>query len=398
MNKRLIIPWIAVMAAGCSAPQAFVAETEGQEQEQRVSLSRVQTVAQLQVDATSVYGQLIEYVADDNDADGRTTTAPASDAGRKATRTRRIEAALAFRPGTTRLQPEYGGNSTELARLRTELAGWTDAFSSTPGMQLQALRITGYASPDGSTAQNEQLALGRALQFRNYLERELAIPAGRVTVDRCSEDWDGLLRLATEAHKPYAGRLDSVLQSTVQPDARRKALKKLAGGRVWKDMEQSLFARLRRMSLEVVYEEPVPVETAGVLPASGVAAGELPRLLSLLDSDPGRLSLDELLALAPLFRPGTEQFREVYELAAYRFPDCAVAQLNAGAAALAAGDGVAARFFLARVEGDPRAWINTGVLALMEGNRDEAVGWFRKALPVRPRQARRCLEMMEQLK
>jgi len=107
--------------------------------------------------------------------------------------------------------------------------------------------------------------------------------------------------------------------------------------------------------------------------------------------------LDELQTIALVFRPGTEQFREVYEQAAYRFPDCAAAQLNAGAAALAAEDTEAARFFLSRVENDPRAWINLGVLSLMEHDAESASGWFRKALPYKPVLARRNLQLLKNI-
>ena len=73
------------------------------------------------------------------------------------------------------------------------------------------------------------------------------------------------------------------------------------------------------------------------------------------------------------------------------------AQLNAGSAALAAGDTESARFFLKRVEGNEHAWINLGVLALMENDPETAAGWFRKALPVKPGLARKNLELMHVL-
>ena len=159
-------------------------------------------------------------------------------------------------------------------------------------------------------------------------------------------------------------------------------------------MEQTLFVRLRRMELEVVCrsQEPIAVSEEETVPAN---TSDLNRLLALFNSRPEQLTLDELLAIAPVFRPGTEQYREVYELAAYRFPDCIPAQLNAGAAALAATDTEAARFFLERVQNDPRAWINLGVLSLMEHDTAGAADWFRKAMPVKPVQARLNLQLLK---
>ncbi|WP_075557191.1 hypothetical protein [Parabacteroides timonensis] len=73
---------------------------------------------------------------------------------------------------------------------------------------------------------------------------------------------------------------------------------------------------------------------------------DLDELVARVYSSPKTLSIEELLQVASLYRPGTEQYREVYELAAYRFSDCRVAQLNAMASSLAMGDREAARYFL----------------------------------------------------
>ena len=99
--------------------------------------------------------------------------------------------------------------------------------------------------------------------------------------------------------------------------------------------------------------------------------------------------------MAVLYRPGTEQYREVYELAAYRFPDSREAVLNAGAASLALGDKEAAAYFLQRVADDPRSWNNLGVLALMENDPSEAVSWFRKAMPQNPRLSRHNIRIAQ---
>lgn len=213
-------------------------------------------------------------------------------------------------------------------------------------------------------------------------------------VDQCSEDWDGLNRLAREAGKPYASQVASVLARTSDPDSRRKALKALGGGKVWKDMEKSLFAGLRRMQLTVEYDRAVLSSGTGV---SAASTADVLSLVTAFNERPETLGCDELASLAEVYRPGTEQYREVYEVAAYRFPDCALAQLNAGAAAIENGDVEAARFFLDRVQDDSRSWINLGVLCLLEDNNEEAVNWFRKAMPVRPAKARKNMEWVKQL-
>lgn len=386
MNKHQAIALLVVVATGCSAPRSFVEkEDAGEIQQKYVPLMRMQSVAQLQVDAASVYGQMIEYylesekITGDGDLPGRIQTV-----------SRRLDAVLSFKPGSTELLSSYGGNRTELERISRELA----TLIAETGDNLQTVCITGYASPDGNTARNEELAAGRALRFSNYLSRKEGIPQPKIVVGGCMEDWDGLQRLVSEARKPYAAQVTTILAQTPEADSRRKALKAIDKGRVWKDMEQTLFGRLRRMELEVISQsqEEIPATGDKDMMENRI---DLNRLLSLFNSHPEQLTLEELQAIVPVFRPGTEQFREVYEQAAYRFPDCVPAQLNAGASALAAEDTEAARFFLSRVENDPRAWINLGVLSLMEHDAESASGWFRKALPHSPVLARRNLQLLK---
>lgn len=387
MNKQQAVALLIVLAmTGCTSSRKLM-ENERVDivPEKQILLSRMQSIPQIQVDAASVYGQMIEYYVNNT---GKIFLEKPSDQWQ--TVSHHLEAALLFKPGSTELSPAYGSNRTELGRLDRELS----ALLNDETGRLQAVRITGYASPDGSSRRNEELAVGRALHFRNYLSRKQGIPEQKVIVEQCVEDWNGLVRLTAETGKPYAAEVAQVVNGTSDPDSRRKGLKAIGKGRAWKDMEQTLFARLRRMELEVVFEtkEPIAVKTD-----APVSAG-LERLLTRYNNHPEALSLDELLAIAPVFRPGTEQYREIYEQAAYRFPDCAEAQLNAGAAALAVGDTESARFFLQRVEGNEHAWINLGVLSLMENDPEAAFVWFRKALPVKPSLARRNLEMIKEIR
>lgn len=387
MNRHQTIVLLVMFTTGCTAPRSFIPQRiEEETAQERIQLSRMQSVPQLQVDALSVYGRMIEYFVNPDEMILMEKTSETQQ-----TVAHCFSAALSFKPGNTALLSAYSGNRIELERLNRELG----LLMADAGEGIETICITGYASPDGTTERNEELAAGRALHFSNYLSRKLAIPRQKITVGTCQEDWEGLQRLTKDAHKPYAAEVAAILTQNTEPDARRKALKALDKGRVWKDMEQTLFARLRRMELEVscLVREPIPEDEN----SGGKNAIDLNRLLALFNNRPEQLSLDELLMVGQVFRPGTEQFREVYEQAAYRFPDCVSAQLNAGAAALAAADIEAARFFLGRIENDPCAWIDLGILSLMEGDMGGAADWFRKALPVRPILARTNLELLKRM-
>lgn len=61
---------------------------------------------------------------------------------------------------------KYGNNSAELAKLE----GHLKTLLQSAGGYVKNIRITGYASPDGNTKENERLAGNRAVQFKNYLQ------------------------------------------------------------------------------------------------------------------------------------------------------------------------------------------------------------------------------------
>lgn len=183
--------------------------------------------------------------------------------------------------------------------------------------------------------------------------------------------------------KKYGSRVLAIFQLTDDPDSRRKQIKAIDNGAVYKDIEKSFFSRLRRMELTVETEVQQPVFTDS-------------QLLEAVYTHPEKISLPDFIRLASFYRPGTEQYREVYEIAAYTYPSCAVALLNAAAASLALGDKESARHFFQQVGDDPRAYNNQGVLLLIEGDKDGAASYFRKSLPQNPRLARENLRMINE--
>ena len=326
----------------------------------------------IRVDATSVYRDMLVYV------DPEEENASRSIAGH-------LTAFIDYPAGSVTLNPKYGNSRAELEKLSDRLR---PLLASPKGLRI---KLTGYASPDGSTKENEQLAGNRTIQFKNYLLKQYKLPNdGTVSVDWAGEDWEGLRREVAASGKAYTRQVLAILDATADADNRRKQLRDLEKGAVYKDLEKTFFARLRRIELAVTGETPI-------VKAIEQGSTELDELATRVYTAPKTLSLPELLRIAAIYRPGTEQYREVYELMAFRFPDCRVAQLNAMAAALSLGDKESARIFGQRCADDPRSYINQGVLLLMDGDANSACDYFRKAMPENPRQARENLKVAYEL-
>ena len=329
-------------------------------------ITRSVEIPQLQIDAQSVYQRMITYIVPDEELAPKISS-------------KRISAYIDYPAGGVSVNPKYGNNRAELAKLEERLLQLLQGDNG----DVKNIRITGYASPDGNTKENERLAGNRAIQFKNYLQKKFNLPNnGLITIDWAGEDWDGLQRLIAGSNKVYSSRVQAIFQLTDDPDSRRKQIKTMDNGAVYKDIEKSFFGRLRRMEL-AVEESPL------------LAAAD-PQLIEQVYTQPDKVSLSDFIRVASFYRPGTEQYREVYEIAAYTYPSCAVVQLNAAAAALALGDRESARYFFQQVDNDPRAYNNLGVLSLMDGDIETAASYFHKSLPQNPRQARENLRVLSE--
>ena len=280
--------------------------------------------------------------------------------------------------GSDNILPDYRNNRTELQKLDSLLS----PLSAGDYSSMEHIRVCGYASPDGTYIDNERLATSRAGFFASYICSTYGIPRFRLETTSVAEDWEGLSVLLQSEPPPYAATVLSIIQNVGIFNGREKQLMDLRGGEPYRDMLHRFFPRLRRLEVSVRWN------------IRAVSAGEAYRLIY---THPEWLSLSEMYGAARYYRPGTEQYREVYEIAAYRFPEDVVANINASSAVMLTGDVKSARAYLQRVESDPRSWNNLGVLALMEGKPGEAEEWFRKAVGVEPQKARRNLQRLQRI-
>ncbi len=280
--------------------------------------------------------------------------------------------------GSDNILPDYRNNRTELQKLDSLLS----PLSAGDYSSMEHIRVCGYASPDGTYIDNERLATSRAGFFASYICSTYGIPRFRLETTSVAEDWEGLSVLLQSEQPPYAATVLSIIQHAGIFNGREKQLMDLRGGEPYRDMLHRFFPRLRRLEVSVRWN------------IRAVSAGEAYRLIY---THPEWLSLSEMYGATRYYRPGTEQYREVYEIAAYRFPEDVVANINASSAVMLTGDVKSARAYLQRVESDPRSWNNLGVLALMEGNTGEAEEWFRKAVGVEPQKARRNLQRLQRI-
>ena len=97
--------------------------------------------------------------------------------------------------------------------------------------------------------------------------------------------------------------------------------------------------------------------------------------------------------VAQTYESGSEEFKEVFEVAVRMFPDDPTANVNAAAIELQQGNWNQAEKFL--LKSDPQAGAtknNRGVLLMMQGNLDKAEVLFKEAVALGNAEASKNLE------
>ena len=278
--------------------------------------------------------------------------------------------------GVYDVRREFHNNRPELKKLDRLMRPLTKGNLA----NISSISICGYASPDGIYKDNEILASNRARCFKEYMHTTYAPEHDLYKVSSVPEDWDGLVELLQRHPMNHSDEVLSLIARIGIFEGREKQLMDMHGGAVYRELLKSYFPQLRRIRITVGYE---------------ARAFNIEEAASLIYTHPRLLSLQEMYRVAAFYRPGTEQYREIYEIAAYHFPDDVLANINAASAVIMAGDPVSARQYLSKVADDPRAWNDFGVLAYLEGDRKKAEEWFRKALGVEPEKARKNLKKMK---
>ena len=92
----------------------------------------------------------------------------------------------------------------------------------------------------------------------------------------------------------------------------------------------------------------------------------------LIYSDPRQLSLNEMFQVAQTMEPGSDAYREVFEIAVRMYPDDPVSNLNAALTAIDAGRLESARRYLAKTSDSAERTLAEAAIAMLENRLDEA--------------------------
>lgn len=269
----------------------------------------------------------------------------------EAVKSRSLEgsAFLDFPVNRTEIHPDYRNNPRELAKIQASI----DSVRSNRYATITAVGIKGYASPEGSYANNARLADGRAKALLGYIKQLYDFGNAELSVASEPEDWAGLERLVLASDLKEREAILAIIRDPriTNPDARDWKLKTLAAGVPYRHLLAEFYPELRHSDYTVRYT---------------IRNFTLEEAKELLYTDPRQLSLDEMYRVAQTYEAGSEEFNEVFEIAVRMYPDDPVSNLNAANTALNRKDLAAARRYLEKAAEGPQKRMAEEALRVLE--------------------------------
>lgn len=260
---------------------------------------------------------------------------------------------LDFPVNRTVIYPEYRGNRAELDKISRTI----DPVRNDSNIRITHITIHGFASPEGSYANNARLAQGRAEALKDYVCQLYHFDERLFEVKSTPEDWNGLREWVAGSELSGKERLLSIIDENLEPDAKNKKLQTVDNKKPYLYLLENVYPKLRHSDYTVEYT---------------VRAFNVDEAKSLLKTRPQLLSLNEMFLIAGTYEPGSAEFNEVFDIAVRLFPDDATANLNAANAAINEGAFERAAFYLNKAGNSPQAIHTRGVLLLLQGDYEAA--------------------------
>lgn len=265
------------------------------------------------------------------------------------------------------IYPNYHNNEVELGKIIATI----DSVKNDPDVTVKSIFIKGTASPEGPYQNNVRLAKGRTEALKEYVRNLYHFPEGFIQTDYEPVDWEGLrdYLLGNGRMLEHSAQILEIVNSDLEPYARNQKIK-TTYPQQYKYLLDNVYPLLRHSDYRIEYT------IRKFTTAEEIAA--------LLHTNPGKLTLNEMLFLAQTYETGSDEFNDVMEMAVRMFPDDPVANLNVGTSALQRGDLVSAAKYLPRAGTTPEAVYARANLAFLQGDMATARKLFEEAAQYLP--------------
>ena len=266
---------------------------------------------------------------------------------------------LDFPVNTSTIRADYRGNAAELAKIARTI----DRVRADKDMTITRIAVKGHASPEGSYASNRRLAEARPRALIDYLRALYDFDAALFALDYEAEDWAGLRAFIDGSDWAEREALLAICDSDASPDEKERQLRARHPA-AYRRLVAECFPALRHSDYTVEYT---------------VRGFDVAEARQVIWTDPSKLSLQEMYAVAQTYEVGGKEYNAVFEAAVRVYPTDSVANLNAAVAALTRGDIRTAEVYLERAGDSGEASLARGALAYAQGDPRAAERFFLRA-------------------
>jgi tetratricopeptide (TPR) repeat protein len=247
---------------------------------------------------------------------------------------------------------------------------------TSPWYEFKNIDVSAYASPDGETDKNENLAKDRANsgsvammnQFRKNRDKDVTFGKTKeqFQVVTTREDWEGFKELMEQSTMADKDLILRVLTMYSDPDQRRKEIKNLS--KTYVELAEKVLPKLRRSVITVNVDKKSRTDE---------------QLTRLSQSNPDSLSVEELLYAANLHNDVNTK-SQVYGAAEKQYGSDWRTSNNLGCALLMQNKLSEAGEAFKRAEkaangSQPAVYNNLGIVEARNGNRAAAMEYYMKA-------------------
>lgn len=280
---------------------------------------------------------------------------------------------------TTHIYYTINASNVRPAELKSEEAKAFNEFITkninSPWYEFKGISVSAYASPDGETDKNENLAKDRAKsgsmatmnEFNKNKNKEVTFGKTKeqYQIGTTKEDWEGfksLMEASTMADKDLILR---VLTMYSDPEQRRKEIKNLS--KTYTELSDKVLPKLRRSEITVNVDKKSRTDE---------------QITKLMTSNPDSLSIEELLYGGTLTNDVNTKV-QVYQASEKQYATDWRSSNNLGVALLLQNKTTEAADAFKRAEkasaGQQAVANNLGIIEAKNGNRVAAMDLYKKA-------------------
>lgn len=159
---------------------------------------------------------------------------------------------IQYKSGSSMLLHDLGNNAKEMNQFLAVL----DSMKTNPNITINSIRVSGYASIDGSSAVNMRLSRERAEGVAKYLRSKYTDLQNKITSEGRGEDWNGLLKHIEEAvGLPRKDEAAYILRTAETEAAKESQIRRLDGGKFYQTISRDIFPKLRRIECQIGFTE-----------------------------------------------------------------------------------------------------------------------------------------------